>query len=353
VHDIIVKDDDLVAATHGRSFWILDDLTPLRQAKAAFAAGDMHLYEPQAAIRLHFPTEIDHQIIGGNNPPNGAIIDYYLKTKPAADEEIVLEILDAQGALLRRLSNHEPANAGRQPAEWPDREQPINVIPAEAGMNRFAWDLRHEDPTAIPGAFYPDDGPKGWLAVPGHYQVRLTVRGISQTVPLELKIDPRLAGQVTAADLDQVHDLAQKVLADIDLLHRTVNEIRRVRANLDTLHQWIGADPAGQDVLAAADKLAARMTPIERELVQVDMKASEDDLRYPNELNEQYDTFSYLVDSNDFAPTEPQLKVYAELHRRLDAQLALWHEIATHDVAAINELMRARGLPRLGAPGGG
>ena len=158
---------------------------------------------------------------------------------------------------------------------------------------------------------------------------------------------------LSATDLDQVHDLAQKVYADIDLLHRSVNEIRATRANLATLHKWIGTDPAGQDVLAAADKLEARMTPVERELIQVDMKASEDDLRYPNELNEQYDTFSYVVDSNDVAPTAPQLKVYAELHRRLGAQLALWQEIAAHDLAAINDLMRAHGLPKFGAPAGG
>jgi photosystem II stability/assembly factor-like uncharacterized protein len=353
VHDLIVKDDDLVAATHGRSFWILDDLTPLRQMKGGFAAEEAHLYEPQAAIRLHFPMEFDHHISGGKTPPHGAIIDYYLKTKPAADEEIVLEILDAKGALLRHLSNHKPPDAGKQPAEWPDREQSANVIPAEPGMNRFAWDLRHEDPTAIPGAFYPDDGPKGWLAIPGHYQARMTVHGKSQTMPFEVKIDPRLAGLVTAADLEKVQDLAQKVFADIDLLHRTVNEIRATRTNLETLHNWIGADPAGHDVLAEADKLEAHMLPVEHELIQVDMKASEDNLRYPNELNEQYDTFSYVVDSNDFAPTESQLNVYAELHRRLDAQLALWHEIAAQDVAAINGLMRVHGLPKLGAQDGG
>ncbi len=353
VHDLVIKDDDLVAATHGRSFWILDDLTPLRQAKSSFTAEEVHLYEPQAAIRLHFQTEFDHHVIGGHNPPNGALIDYYLKTKPAANEEIVLEILDAQGAVLRHLTNHKPADAAEQPAEWPDREPTVDVIPAEAGMNRFAWDLRHDDPTQIPGAFYPDDGPKGWLAIPGHYQVRLTVQGKSQTVPLELKIDPRLADQVAATDLAQVHELALKVFADIDTLHRAVNEIRATRADLATLRKWIGMDPAGRDVLAAADKFEARMTPVERELIQVDMKASEDDLRYPNELNEQYDTFSYVVDSNDFAPTEPQLKVHADLHRRLLAQLALWHEIAEHDLNAINDLMRAHGLPKLGAHAGG
>lgn len=220
-------------------------------------------------------------------------------------------------------------------------------------MNRFAWDLRHDDPTPVPGAFYPDDGPKGWLAIPGHYQVRLTVHGKSRTVPFEVRIDPRLAGQVTAADLEQVHDLAQKVYIDIDLLHRTVNDIRATRANLETLREWVGTDPGGQDVLAAAVELEARMMPVERALIQVDMKASEDDLRYPNELNEQYDTFSYVVDSNDFAPTEPQVKVYEDLHRRLVAQLALWHEIAANDLGAINQLMRARGLPKLSGHTGG
>src|SRR5439155_1471203 len=181
IHDLVVKDDDLVAATHGRSFWVLDDLTPLRQANAQSAAADVILYQPQTAVRLHYPEEFDKRQPIGDNPPPGAIIDYYFRTAPK--EEVTLDILDSSGNVVRHLSSKEKKE-NEQPPEWPDRVERVKTIPANEGMNRFAWDLRYDDPIQIPGAFYASTGPKGPLALPGDYQVKLTVGGKSQTVPL-------------------------------------------------------------------------------------------------------------------------------------------------------------------------
>ena len=132
VHDLAVKDDDLIAATHGRSFWILDDVSPLRQANSAIAAEDFHLYQPATAIRLHFPDDVDRKRPVGDNPPKGAILDYYLKTKPADKEEITIEILDAQGKRVRRLSNHKESKQ-EQPPEWPDHEKPAEPAACRDG----------------------------------------------------------------------------------------------------------------------------------------------------------------------------------------------------------------------------
>src|ERR1700675_3670448 len=174
VHDLIVKDNDLVAATHGRSFWILDDLSPLRQAAQGIAAGDFHLFQPAHAVKLHYPNQVERRLPVGDNPPAGAVIDYYLKAKPSEGEVITLEVLTGDGRLIRRISNHRPPDSVEQPEEWTDREKPADVIPDAAGANRFAWDLRREDPEKIPGAFYADDGPRGPLVTPGRYQGRLT-----------------------------------------------------------------------------------------------------------------------------------------------------------------------------------
>jgi photosystem II stability/assembly factor-like uncharacterized protein len=176
IHDLVVKDDDLVVATHGRSFWILDDVTPLRQIDGSAPPPEARLYRPQAAYRLHFPEDVNRRRPVGDNPANGAIIDYFLKAKPAPDQEITLEILDAQGKVLRKFSNHKKEKF-EQPAEWPDREEAVELLPDAPGMNRFAWDLRVEDPVQIPGAFYADNGPKGPVVSPGSYGVRLTTRG--------------------------------------------------------------------------------------------------------------------------------------------------------------------------------
>jgi photosystem II stability/assembly factor-like uncharacterized protein len=348
VHDLVVKDDDLVAATHGRSFWILDDLTPLRQAVDGLAPEEFHLFRPATAVRLHFPEDVQRRLPVGDNPPSGAVIDYYLKSKPAEHEEITLEFLTADGKLIRRLSNHRPKDAFEQPAEWIDREKTPDVIPDAAGGNRFAWNFRYQDPVQIPGAFYADTGPHGPIVNPGHYQVRLTVRGKSQTVPLEVVLDPRLKGQVTDRDLGELADLSMKTWVDIDALHRAVNQIRETRARLEAIEKWSGENPAVKAVVDAADGLGARLTPIEGRLMQVQMTASEDNLRYPNMLNEQYDTFSHTLDSEDFSPTEPQRQVYAYLHGELAGELAKWRSIVVTELPAFDALMHAQGVPAIG-----
>jgi photosystem II stability/assembly factor-like uncharacterized protein len=347
VHDLAVKDADLVAATHGRAFWILDDVSPLRQASEVSAEASFHLFAPATAVRLHVPEQVERRLPSGDNPPPGAVVDYYLKSAPAANEEITLEFLDKNGKRLKRYSNLKPADAVEQPPEWVDREPPADVIPAGAGANRFSWNFRREDPVAIPGAFYSDNGPRGPIVRPGHYQVRLTVRGHSETAPLEVVLDPRLKGQVTERDLDALDDLALRTAADIDALHRAVNQIRETGSRVQTIRKWSADNPAAKPVLEAAEALVAKMAPIEARLVQVQMAASEDNLRYPNMLNEQYDTFISVLDS-DWAPTEPERQVFEYLHGELAAELAKWRAVVSGDLPALNTLLHSHGVPSIG-----
>jgi photosystem II stability/assembly factor-like uncharacterized protein len=348
VHDLLVKDNDLVAATHGRSFWILDDVSPLRQASSGLAAGDLHLFQPAHAVKLHYPNEVERRLPVGDNPPAGAVIDYYLKSKPSEGETLTLEILTADGKLIRRLTNHRPADDAEQPAEWTDREKAADVIPDAAGANRFTWDLRGEDPEKIPGAFYADEGPRGPLVTAGHYQVRLSIGGKSQTAPLDVVPDPRLEGQMSDSEVNELADLSRRTWTDIDVLHRTVNQVRETRARLETIKKWSRDNAAAKPVIDAANGLAAKMAPIEARLVQVKMAASEDNLRYPNMLNEQYDTFSATLDSEDFGPTESQRQVYAYLHGELTGELAKWRALLDTDLPALQSLMRAQGVPSIG-----
>ena len=343
VHDLVVKDDDLVVATHGRSFWILDDVTPLHQVEASAALPDVRLYRPETAYRLHFPIDVNRRRPVGDNPPAGAVIDYFLKAKPQPDEEITLEVLDAGGKVLREYSNHKKEKF-EQPAEWPDRETPPELLPDAVGMNRFVWDLRVEDPVQIPGAFYADEGPKGPVVNPGAYMVRMTTRNGAQSVPLEVVLDPRLKDAVTADDIAAHWDLVKKTAEDIEALHRAVNEMRASRTALEKVRQRTGPPRALLDAAARFDRM---MTPIEEQLLQVNMKASEDNLRYPNRLNEQYDTFIATVDGDDVRPTEPQLQVFADLHRRLGEQLAKWRALMDKDLPALNTRLQHEGAPPL------
>ena len=306
VHDLVVKGSDLVAATHGRSFWILDDLTPLRQAGGGGAG--IVLYTPATAVRLHYPDQVDSRHPVGENPPAGAIIDYVLPVAPTG--ELTLDVIDSSGKVVRHLSSTKTTKE-IQPPEWPDQIVPNDLIPAKPGMNRLIWDLRMDDPAQIPGAFYSGTQPRGPLIAPGRYQLRLTANGEKRTAPLVVVADPRVPGSDAA--IAEKTALAVATVADIDALHMAVNEIRAARKSL-----------AGRSEGAA---LNARLASIEEALMQVNMKGSEANLAFPGMLNEQYATFAAALDDSDTPPTAQHRAMYATLHSRLSQQLAAWKQL--------------------------
>jgi hypothetical protein len=342
IHDLVVKDDDLVVATHGRSFWVLDNLTPLRQLSAQNPSSDMLLYQPQTAVRLHYPEEIDKRQPAGDNPPPGAMIDYYFKSAPK--DEVTLDILDAQGKLVRHLSSKEKKE-NEQPPEWPDRVEVPKTIPANEGMNRFAWDLRYNEPIQVPGAFYAGNAPRGALALPGDYQVKLTANGKTQTAALHLVVDPRTKDH--EGELPKQFELSTQVNARISELHQAVNEIREIKSQIKELHTKFGDDLKVKPALAAADAMEHKMSDVEQQLIQVNMKGSEGNLAFPNMLNEAFDSFSHSVDAGDREPTKPQRDVFASLSGRLDEQLKKWNAIKKDDLPKVTELIKQADLPAL------
>jgi hypothetical protein len=342
IHDLVVKDDDLVVATHGRSFWVLDDITPLRQLSAQSAPGDAILYQPQTAVRLHYPEEFDRRQPVGDNPPPGAIINYYFKAAPK--DEVSLDILDASGKVVRHLSSKEKKE-GEQPPEWPDRVERPKTIPANEGMNQFAWDLRYNDPVQIPGAFYSGVGPRGPLATPGDYQVKLTVGGKSQSAPLHVAIDPRTKDSETA--VQKQFALAMQVNDCTSRLHQAVNEIRDLRSQIQALHKRFGDDPKLKAALEAADVFDHEMSEIEQKLIQVNMKGSEANLAFPDMLNERFETFSHAIELGDTEPTQGQLNVFQMLRNQLEEQLKKWAQLKAQDVPKLNELIKQADLPAL------
>jgi hypothetical protein len=225
--------------------------------------------------------------------------------------------------------------AEEQAPEWPDLAPAPDKLPAAAGANRFVWDLRYKPPTHLPGAFYQGLAPEGPIVPPGLYQVRLTVNDRSYTAPLELRLDPRLAGSEVAVAKE--FELALAVRNEIDALHVAVNEIRALRVQLATVGNLVGKQPspAGKEILEAVAALEKKMAAVEGLLVQVKKKSSEGNLRYPNMLDDQYDTFRTVIET-DAVPTQAQLAIHEQLARRLNEQLAHWSEIVGRDVSALN-----------------
>jgi photosystem II stability/assembly factor-like uncharacterized protein len=339
VHDLVVKDNDLVVATHGRSFWILDDITPLRQIAVGSPNPRVQLYAPEPAYRLYYPDDVDARRPVGKNPPAGALIDYYLATAPAG--EVSIDIVDSDGNHVRHLSSVS-AGTEEQPPEWPDQIVPTNTLPAAAGMNRFVWNLRYDDPAQIPGAFYGGPAPRGPIALPGHYTVTLTVAGQSQTASLELLRDPRAVSPEDG--LRQKFLLSARTWHDLDALHRAVNEIRSAGAEVEALHKKLDGRPTSASLLAEGDALIAAIKPIEGRLMQVNIKGSEGNLNFPDMLNEQIYAFAGGLEGADAAPTKQQVDLYAGLHAQLEAQLGTWSELQRTALASFHEHMKQASL---------
>src|SRR6266446_2749833 len=275
----------------------------------------------------------------GENPPDGAILYYYLKEEPKNPAK--LELLDAQGKVISAFSSEEKKKEG--PAEEWERDEEAEHIPAKAGLNQFTWNLRYESPKKIPAAIYDEGEPAGPLALPGAYQARLTVAGKSFTASFEVQMDPRV--KTSAEDLRKQFDLMLKMRDRQDEMNKAILAIRDLRTQLQALEKRLGSNDQSKPVVSTSADLRKKISAIEEELIQVNSKASEDELNYPTKLNSKLGYLQNAVDSADAPPTEGELGVYSELDLQLESQLAKWREVLSKDVPALNDTMQKNSVP--------
>jgi len=254
VHDLVVKDNDLVVASHGRSFWILDDISPLRQISSEVASSTAYLFQPATATRMRASTNHDTpltpEVPAGENPPSGAVFYYYLKS--AAQGEVKLEILDSRGQLVRAFSSADRASSPATPPPFPAYWfRPPAQPSTAAGMHRWVWDLRYSTPpTQVPGysmsTVFGRDVPRepaGPQALPGSYQVKLTVDGKTYVRQFTVVMDPRV--KAASQDLEAQLALATNLTAALQKADQATREIREARAanriSAETEKKLIGA----------------------------------------------------------------------------------------------------------------
>jgi hypothetical protein len=347
IHDLVVKDHDLVVATHGRSFWILDDISALRQMTPNTAAEDAVLFAPSPTVRFRGPGfVIPSGLPVGQNPPVGVIVNYWLKSAPKDKEKdgITLEILDAKGKVVRKYSSKLVA-AERSPEEeeFGGPERPSAHLPAEAGLNRFVWDMRYEPPTRVPGAVTWGGRPEGPLAPPGTYQLKLTASGKTLEAKVVLQKDPRT--DTSQLDFDKQFELAMRIRDRVTSGHEAVNHIRSVRSQLDALKKRLAPGDKSKPVLDAIEALRPKLDAIEEKIIQPKSKSSEDPLNYPIQTADQLLALQGTVESADTAPTAQSYAVFDELNARLETQLAAWRDLQAKDLAALNDLINKQGIP--------
>jgi len=351
VHDLVIKDDDLVLATHGRSFWILDDVSPLRQYAPEIASQDLHLYTPGTAVRYQNASEeLPEPTRVGQNPPTGAVIYYFLKDKPKP--ETVIEILDGNGAVIRRYSSSKTREL-EEPLD-PDDKKPEKQIKPEAGLNRFVWDLRYEETSQIPDYYLWEyrDGSRGPLALPGKYQVRITAVGKTQTASFEVKLDPRV--KVETADLEKQFSLLIQVRDELSRVYDAVNQIQDVRFQLEGIKKRLPDNASTKPVSVAATELDQKMLFVRDELVQLKIKSNEDSVSYPQKVDSKLAALAIMIGNwTDSAPTQAQYRIFEKLRGQAEDSISRWTELEKTDLVAFQKMMAGQNIQAIAVPAAG
>ena len=382
IHDFVFTEEDLVVATHGRSFWILDDVTLIRQLARQEAAEKVTLIKPRDTFRYGSMSGFGHSPVqgknyafaatqvpaymydkspagevkqswldAGENPPDGVIINYLLPEEPK--EEITLAILDKDGGEIRSFKSKPKKDEQEKkddkefpPAEKKEDEEPDEAfVPAKSGLNRFVWDFKLAKATKIAtkGGDQPGrDGPK---VVPGTYQVRLTVGKTVQTESFEVLKDPRLS--TTPAQYREQFELLNAIHLKHDALNKAVNSIRTIRTQAVEWARRVKNTEAEPGVVAGGKLLVERLDSVEEELLQVKIQSEQDSLNYPVKLNSKLAALSFMVGNADAAPTKQAGELFVDLASKVDVQLAELKKVLATDLPGFNSLVSESGVPAI------
>ncbi|MEJ7623065.1 MAG: hypothetical protein WKF34_03655 [Pyrinomonadaceae bacterium] len=344
ITDLIVhkREKDLVVATQGRSFWVLDNLPLLYQAGEAERA-TAFLYKPEDAYRTaggggggNMPATATV----GRNPASGVAVHYYLKQKPVKD--LTVEFLDDAGKVVRKFARRvETAGAALAEPQGQGVGEP--QPPAEIGLNSFAWNYRMSNATTLPALIMWGGSLAGPRAAPGAYQVRLTVDGkVVGTEGFTIKADPRIA--ISQADFGKQFELHSKINAKLSETHSAILEIRDIRGQLDAMSRRLKT-PDHKDLIEKAKAINAKMVEVEETLFQTKIRSGQDALNFPIRLNNKLAALAAHIDGSDDPPTAQAYVVFADLTALIDAQLAKFTRIKSEDIAEFNKQFAAKGLP--------
>ncbi len=381
IHDLAVKEGDLVAATHGRSFWILDDLSPLRQMRPEITSSAAHLFKPRDVYRAGFGGGGGTGAAGGHptgqNPPSGAIAYYWLKSPR---QTVTMEFVDAAGKVIRSFTSAQDARVARDSVrgdsvrarradslrragvtpdtarsmeqrgeetaadDGPRRAPPPPRVPNRAGLNTFSWNLRHPEAVGFENMIMWAAGVQGPVALPGAYTVRMRVDGVTHQQTLRVLGDPR--SKATPADLEQQFTFLMRVRDETSRANNAVRLVRNIRSQINDLTARIPAERKAS-FSTAAGTLERELAVAEREIYQVQNRAGQDPLNYPIRLNNKIAALSGVAASSDARPTNQTLEVFRILSGQLATQLQQIRGALDRSLPALNRELVASNLPAI------
>ena len=348
IRDLVIHGNDLVIGTHGRSFWILDDIAPLRQITAEMAQSTSWLFQPATAYRVRPGTDqgtpVPFDEPHADNPPDGAVLDYYVKETLSTPMQ--LEIFDSAGLLVRRYASDDvlpktKAEDTQFPLYWVPEPEPIST---KSGAHRVIWDLHYAFPADVHASFY---GPKPPLALPGKYTVKLTVNGRSQSQPLVLKMDPRI--KTSQADLEKMFRAESRVAKNLADLSTAMKQAQELEASLAARRKAISSNGEVAEALAALDRKTAELMGVqgEPEFGVFGLTVPSTQTVTLREASNAATGLLSIVQSSDSAPTAEAVVAIEKWDSATKNVLELWNAFWQHDRTQVNSLLRSANLKAL------
>lgn len=326
ITDLTIKNNNLIAATQGRSFWMIDDLTPLHQLSSEVAAANQHLYRPLDAYRMGGfqgrPSKTQ-----GQNHPGGVAVHFFIQQLPPDSVPVKLAFYEADGDLIREFSTKA--------------EKDRDKLTLKPGANRFNWNMAYPEGTRFDGMILWWAGVNGPRAIPGDYRVKLTVGDQEMEQPFRILPDPR--STAGPADYQAQFDFIKSVQAKVSEAHQAIVDLRDLRTQLKGYSDRLDKDTQ-QVVIDSAQAIIKRLTAIEEALYQTKNRSGQDPLNYPIRLTNKLAHLNALTSVGDFRPTEAAYAVKAEMDAAIDAELARYRRILAEDVPAFNRMIRDRAI---------
>lgn len=328
VHGVEIKGDDLLIGTHGRSFYVMDNISVLRQLTRETTNEPVVLFDPADATR---------------SVTRGVAIDYYLKTSA---DTVTIEVLDAQGNSIRTFTGTPPKETTpAQPAARPAEDEeggfraPAPRVAVKQGMNRFTWDMRYPGARDFPGLIMWAGSTRGPQAPPGRYTVKLTASGVTRTQDFQVRRNEAVK-TVTDADLQEQFTLARQINGKVTSANEAVLRIRQLK---DQIADRIGKTTDAR-IKAAGQSFADKLTSIEGEIYQYRNRSGQDPLNFPIRLNNKLAALQGIVESGDYKPTDQSYAVFKGLSDRLDTQLAALDALVKSELPSVNKALAGKKL---------
>ncbi len=321
ITDLTIKDKNLIAATQGRSFWLIDDLTPLHQLDQSVASKSHHLYKPMKTYRMGGGNGATSKTAGTNHP--GGVLTYFYVRDTTASDTLRITYSDSDGTAIKVFSN------------YPDKDNDEGMLEVEPGLNMINWDMRYKGATTFPGMILWATRTSGPAAVPGEYMVTLSVNGTEQSQSFELVADPRISS--SQADLQAQFDFLIQARDKLSEANQAVIDVRKIRGQINDVLSKAGPDQS--EVQESGKSILADIKKIEEALYQTKNESRQDPLNFPIKLNNKVGHLGTLMGYGDYKPTDQAYAFYDEVAGLIDEQTTALKQIIDNRIPAFNKLV--------------